>query len=48
MEQVFQDIAFDASEMAARKETKVEITEAFVRERLERLLQDEDLGRFVL
>ena len=48
MEQVFEDIAFDASEMAARKETKVEITEAFVRERLERLLQDEDLGRFVL
>ncbi|MCH2132563.1 MAG: ATP-dependent protease ATPase subunit HslU [Phycisphaerales bacterium] len=48
MEQVFEEIAFEASEMVPRGETSIEITDTFVRERLERLLQDEDLGRFIL
>tara|TARA_B100001059_G_scaffold60126_5_gene55706 strand:- start:5348 stop:6682 length:1335 start_codon:yes stop_codon:yes gene_type:complete len=48
MEKVFEEIAFDAPDMADRGETGVEITESFVRERLAPLLKDEDLGRFVL
>ena len=48
MEKVFEEIAFDAPDMAARGETSVEITESFVRKRLAPLLEDEDLGRFVL
>lgn len=48
MEKVFEEIAFDAPDMAARGETTVEITESFVRKRLAPLLEDEDLGRFVL
>ena len=48
MEKVFEELAFDAPDMAERGETRVEITDSFVRERLAPLLQDEDLGRFVL
>ena len=48
MEKVFEELAFDAPDMAARGETSVEITDSFVRERLAPLLKDEDLGRFVL
>ena len=48
MEKVFEEIAFDAPDMAERGEKTVEITETFVRERLAPLLKDEDLGRFVL
>lgn len=48
MENVFEELAFDAPDMAQRGETRVEITDAFVRERLAPLLKDEDLGRFVL
>ena len=48
MEKVFEDIAFDAPEMAKRGELDVEISDSFVRERLAPLLENEDLGRFVL
>jgi len=48
MEKVFEEVAFDAPDMAERGETRVEITDSFVRERLAPLLKDEDLGRFVL
>lgn len=48
MEQVFEEIAFDASEMVARGETRVTIDGAFVREKLAAVVGDEDLGRFVL
>ncbi|MEC7352837.1 MAG: ATP-dependent protease ATPase subunit HslU [Planctomycetota bacterium] len=48
MEQVFEEIAFDASEMVARGETRVTIDGTFVREKLAAVVGDEDLGRFVL
>lgn len=48
IERVFEDISFDAPEMAARSERNVTITAEFVRERLKPILKDEDLSRFVL
>ncbi|MCH2161552.1 MAG: ATP-dependent protease ATPase subunit HslU [Phycisphaerales bacterium] len=48
IEQVFEEIAFDAPDMVQQGNTKVEIDGDFVRDRLERVLQNEDLGRFVL
>ena len=48
MEQVFEELAFDAPEMVGRGETSVHIDEAFVRSKLRTVLEDEDLGRFVL
>ena len=48
MEQIFEEIAFDASERVARGEKTIAIEDSFVRERLAPLLKDEDLGRFVL
>ena len=48
MEQVFEEIAFDASDMVARGETTVTINGTFVREKLAAVVGDEDLGRFVL
>jgi ATP-dependent HslUV protease ATP-binding subunit HslU len=48
IEQVFEQISFDAPDMAAKGETKVAVTEGFVRDRLAPVLKDEDLSRFVL
>jgi ATP-dependent HslUV protease ATP-binding subunit HslU len=48
VEAVFEQISFDAPDMAARNERHVTITADFVRQRLERILRDEDLRRFVL
>lgn len=48
LECVFEDIAFDAPELVKKGEQSITITEPFVRERLARVLQDEDLSRFVL
>jgi ATP-dependent HslUV protease ATP-binding subunit HslU len=48
MEQVFEDVAFDAPDRVAAGETRLEITATFVRERLASVLEDEDLSRFVL
>ena len=48
LECVFEQISFDAPDMAAKNETKVTITAEFVRERLEKILKDEDLSKFVL
>lgn len=48
IECVFEQISFDAPEMAAKKKRKVTITADFVRERLKRIMKDEDLSRFVL
>lgn len=48
MECVFEQISFDAPDMAARGETAVTITGDFVRERLKRIMKDQDLSRFVL
>ena len=48
MEQVFEELAFEASEMVERGENAVRIDEDFVRSKLHTVLEDEDLGRFVL
>jgi len=48
IEQVFEQISFDAPDMAERSESDVKITADFVRERLQKVLKDEDLSRFVL
>lgn len=48
MEQVFEEVAFDAPDRVAAGESRLEITAAFVRERLASVLEDEDLSRFVL
>jgi ATP-dependent HslUV protease ATP-binding subunit HslU len=48
IEQVFEEISFDAPDMAARGERSVTIDAAFVRERLAKVMKDEDLSRFVL
>ena len=48
IEKVFEEIAFDAPEMVERGERSIRIDDAFVRMRLETVLADEDLSRFVL
>ena len=45
MEKLLEDLSFDAPDLAARQHV---VDEAFVRERLEDLVQDEDLSRFIL
>ena len=45
MEKVVEDVSFNASEMAGQKVT---IDAAFVRGRLEQLMADEDLSRYIL
>jgi ATP-dependent HslUV protease ATP-binding subunit HslU len=45
LEKVFETISFDAPELP---EKKVTITAAYVRERLDDILQDEDLSKFIL
>lgn len=48
IERVFEQISFDAPDLAERGETDVTITDTFVRERLAAIVGDEDLSRFVL
>ena len=48
IEQVFEEIAFDAPDRVARGDRNLVVDEAFVRGRLESVVADEDLGRFVL
>ena len=48
VECVFEQISFDAPDLVGRGETAITITADFVRERLARILKDEDLRRFVL
>ena len=48
VEKVFEQINFDAPEMVARGETKVRITDAFVREQVAAILEDNELSKFVL
>jgi ATP-dependent HslUV protease ATP-binding subunit HslU len=45
MEKLLEDVSFDAPDMAA---AQVVVDEPFVRERLESLVEDEDLARFIL
>lgn len=48
IEQVFEGVAYDAPERAARGDTIFKIDPEFIRGQVEPLLADEDLGRFVL
>ncbi len=48
MERVFEDISFDAPEMALRGEKKLTIDAELVNRRLADVVADEDLSRFVL
>ncbi len=48
IEQVFEEISFDAPDMQTKGETDIAITAEFVRERLAEVMEDEDLSRFVL
>ncbi|MEO0587825.1 MAG: ATP-dependent protease ATPase subunit HslU, partial [Planctomycetota bacterium] len=48
VERVFEEINFDAPDRAAEGQTAVTIDAPFVRERVDALLQDEDLSKFVL
>ena len=45
MERLLDQISFDAPEMGGRE---ILIDAAYVRERLEQILQDQDLSRFIL
>jgi ATP-dependent HslUV protease ATP-binding subunit HslU len=45
MEKVLEDVSFNASDYASQT---VSIDAAFVRGRLEKLLQDEDLSKYIL
>jgi ATP-dependent HslUV protease ATP-binding subunit HslU len=48
IERVFEEVAFDAPERIGRGETSLRVDARFVRDRLDPVLADEDLGRFVL
>ena len=48
VERVFEEVAFDAPERAVRGDTALRVDARFVRDRLDPVLADEDLGRFVL
>lgn len=48
VEKVFEQINFDAPDMAARGEADVEITAEFVRGQVEGIVKDPDLSKFVL
>ena len=45
MEKLLEELSFDAPDLAS---TRHVVDEAFVRERLEDLVQDEDLSRYIL
>jgi ATP-dependent HslUV protease ATP-binding subunit HslU len=45
MEKLLEDVSFDAPQLGP---TRLDVDAAFVRERLERLVQDEDLSRYIL
>ena len=48
IERVFEEVSFDAGDRVARGDSKLLVDARFVRDRVEPLLADEDLGRFVL
>ena len=45
MEKMLEDVSFDAPDLGT---TRLVIDEVFVRERLQDLVEDEDLSRFIL
>jgi ATP-dependent HslUV protease ATP-binding subunit HslU len=48
VEKVFEEINFDASEMVAKGETDLTISDQFVRKQVSSIVADEDLSKFVL
>ena len=48
IERVFEEVSFDAGDRVARGDSRLLVDARFVRDRVEPLLADEDLGRFVL
>ena len=48
VEKLFEQINFDAPDLAAAGETTITITDAMVREQLASIVEDEDLSKFVL
>jgi hypothetical protein len=48
VEKVFEEINFDAPDMAEKGQKQVSITADFVREQVAEIVKDEDLGKFVL
>jgi ATP-dependent HslUV protease ATP-binding subunit HslU len=48
VEKVFEQINFDAPDLAARGEKAVRIDAEFVRRRLASIINDQDLSKFVL
>ncbi|MFG0252835.1 MAG: ATP-dependent protease ATPase subunit HslU [Phycisphaerales bacterium JB038] len=48
VERVFEEINFEAPQLAAQGETSLSVTEALVRERIAPLLEDGEVSRFVL
>ncbi len=48
IEHVFEQLSFDAPDLATRGESEITITPQFVRERLAAVMSDQDLRRFVL
>ncbi|MEE8459759.1 MAG: ATP-dependent protease ATPase subunit HslU [Phycisphaerales bacterium] len=48
IEHVFEQLSFDAPDLATRGESEITITPDFVRERLAAVMSDQDLRRFVL
>ncbi len=45
MERVLEDVSFDATEL---EDKQVTVDREYVRSRIENLVQDEDLSRFIL
>ena len=45
MEKLLEEVSFDAPDLSSSRHV---VDEAFVRERLEDLVEDEDLSRFIL
>jgi len=48
VERLFEEVNFDAPERVARGETELRVTDSFVRQQVESIVQDTDLSRFVL
>ncbi len=48
IECVFEQISFDAPDLVTKGDTEITITAAFVRQRLEAIMEDDDARRFVL
>ena len=48
VEKLFEQVNFDAPEMVARGESRLQVTDQFVREQVKGIVEDPDLSKFVL